>query len=81
MRTTLTLDPDVASKARLSASKLGKSFKETINAALRIGLDELVRPRASKTYVTKGRPLGLKEGLNYDNINELLATVEEEGFR
>jgi len=64
MRTTLTLDPDVAAKARKGAAKLGKSFKEVINAALRVGLDQL--PPAPKPYRTKPRPLGLRQGFNYD---------------
>lgn len=38
MRTTLTLDPDIAAKARKGAARLRKPFKEVINAALRVGL-------------------------------------------
>ena len=78
MRTTLTLDADVAAKAKRGAAKLGKSFKEVINAALRIGLDEVLKPAAAKPYRTKGRPLGLRQGFNYDNIAELLARAEGE---
>ena len=50
MRTTLTLDPDVAAKARRGAAKLGKPFKSVINSALRIGLDEVLKPAAAKPY-------------------------------
>jgi hypothetical protein len=78
MRTTLTLDPDVAAKAKLGAAKLGKPFKEVINAALRIGLAEVLRPPAAKPYRTKPRPLGLGPGFSYDNIAELLASAEGE---
>ncbi len=35
MRTTLTLDPDVAAKVKRGAKKLGKPLKKVINAALR----------------------------------------------
>jgi len=31
--------------------------------------------------VVEARPLGLKRGLNYDNIAELLAQTEQEDFR
>ena len=48
MRTTLTLDPDVSAKARRGAAKLGKPFKEVVNSALRIGLDEMLKPAAAK---------------------------------
>ena len=78
MRTTMTLDPDVASKARMSAARLKKPFKEVINAALRIGLEQLLAPRPAKPYRTKPRPMGLRQGLSYDNISELLARVEGE---
>jgi len=78
MRTTLTLDPDVAAKAKRGASKLGKPFKEVINEALRIGLDQVLSPPAAKPYVTGPRPMGLRQGFNYDNVAELLARAEGE---
>jgi hypothetical protein len=78
MRTTLTLDPDVAAKARKGAAKLNKPFKEVINAALRIGLDEVLKPSAARPYKTKPRPLGLRRGFSYDNISELIAASEGE---
>ncbi len=78
MRTTLTLDPDVAAKARKGAAKLGKSFKEVVNTALRAGLEVVLAPPAAKPYRTKPRPLGLREGFSYDNISELLARAEGE---
>jgi hypothetical protein len=74
----LTLDPDVAAKAKRGAARLGKPFKEVINAALRIGLDEVLRPAAARPYRTQPRPLGLRRGLSYDNIAELLARAEGE---
>jgi hypothetical protein len=80
MRTTLTLDPDVAAKARKGAAKMGKPFKEVVNAALRIGLDHVLKPAAAKPYQTKGRPLGLRRGLSYDNIGELLVRGEGEDY-
>jgi len=78
MRTTLTLDPAVAAKARTAAAKLRKPFKEVINAALRIGLEGILAPSAPKRYRTKPRPLGLRAGFSYDNIAELLARAEGE---
>lgn len=78
MRTTLTLDPDIAAKAKKGAARLKQPFKQVINAALRIGLDEILKPAASKPYRTKAKPLGLRPGLNYDNVAELLARAEGE---
>ena len=81
MRTTLTLDADVAAKAKRGAARLGKPFKSVINAALRIGLDEVLKPAAAKPYRTKSFPMGLKPGFSYDNIGELLAQVEGEDYK
>jgi hypothetical protein len=78
MRTTLTLDPDVAAKAKKGAAKLHMPFKDIINAALRIGLDEVLKPKAPQPYQTKPRPLGLRRGFSYDNISELIASAEGE---
>jgi hypothetical protein len=81
MRTTLTLDPDVSAKARKSAARLGKPFKEVVNSALRIGLEEISKPAPAKPYKTKPRPLGLRDGFTYDNISELLAHAEGEDHK
>ena len=81
VRTTLTLDPDVAIKAKRGAAKLHRTFKEVVNAALRIGLDEILKPPTAKPYRMKGRPLGLRPGLSYDNTAELLAHIEGEYHR
>jgi hypothetical protein len=81
MRTTLTLDPDVAAKAKKGAAKLGRTFKEVINEALRAGLDEVLSPPTAKPYRTKTHSLGLRPGLSYDNIAELIAGAEGEDHR
>lgn len=78
MRTTLTLDPDVASAARKSASKLGRPFKEVINAALRLGLEQMLRPPEAKPYRTIPTPMGLRAGFSYDDVSELIARIEGE---
>lgn len=81
MRTTLTLDSDLSVKARRLAARQQKPFKEVINAALRVGLESLSRPSITKPYRTEPRPLGLRKGLSYDNIAELLAQEEGEEHR
>jgi hypothetical protein len=78
MRTTLTLDPDVAARARTGAARLRKPLKEVVNLALRAGLDVVLAPPGAKLYRTQGRPMGLRRGFSYDNISELLARAEGE---
>lgn len=78
MRTTLTLDEDIAAKAKRAMSKTGLPFKTVINRALRCGLEEVLAPRENRNYRTEPNPMGLKAGLSYDNVSELLAITEGE---
>ncbi len=78
MRTTLSLDPDIAAKAKEAAAELKKPFKEVINAALRVGLDKILDPPPRQPYRTNPRPMGLRHGFSYDNISELIAAAEGE---
>ncbi len=81
MRTTLTLDEDVAQRTKNLAAKLKKPFKVVLNEALRKGLDQVEKPRKRRDYRTIPHEMGLREGLSIDNIQELLAQVEGENRR
>jgi len=77
MRTTLTLDDDVAAKLKAEARRLGRSFRDTVNAALRRGLtaQRLAPPR--KPFKVATRDLGnLQPGLTLDSIADLIEQVE-----
>ena len=82
MRTTLTLDPDVAERARADAARLRLPFKQIVNEAMRVGLEVLEqRAGQAKPYRTEPVPMGLRSGLSYDDIGDLLAQAESEDFR
>ncbi len=81
MRTTLTLDEDVAQRTKELAAKLKKSFKVVLNEALRKGLDQIEKPQKHQDYRTFPHKMGLREGLSIDNIQELLSQVEGEDRR
>ena len=76
MRTTLTLDDDVAAKLDADARRSGRSFKETVNHYLRLGLNAKKAARVKKPFKVRARPLGLRPGLNYDDIWGLIEQVE-----
>jgi len=76
VRTTLTLDDDVKAKLDQETRKNGKSFKEAVNYYLRIGLDAQANMKPAKPFVVRARPLGLKAGLSYDNVEELIERAE-----
>jgi hypothetical protein len=76
MRTTVTLDPDVAAKLKAVARRRGISFKQALNQALRAGLDAGRRPAAAfKVYA---QPMGLRPGLNLDKALSLAAALEDD---
>lgn len=81
MRTTLTLDKDVAEQAKRAVAKLRKPFKQVVNEALRLGLQQLQHPPRSKPYRYKPHNMGLRPGINLDNIQEVIAQIEGEDAR
>jgi hypothetical protein len=76
VRTTLTLDDDVAAEIRAEARKSGRSFKQIVNEALRDGLLAKQSRKKLPPFKVKARPLGLRPGLNYDKISELIEEAE-----
>jgi antitoxin component of RelBE/YafQ-DinJ toxin-antitoxin module len=81
MRTTLSIDDDVLEQARAAAAKLSIPFKTIVNEALRTGLDQVEQPAKQRRYKTKPHKMGLRQGRNLDDIQELLAQIEGEDSR
>ena len=75
MRTTLTLDDDVAAKLRAEVRKSGEPFKQVVNRVLRTGLNVRVKAAALPPYRIKARSWG-PPGFNYDKVWELLEEAE-----
>jgi Arc/MetJ family transcription regulator len=82
MRTTLSLDDDVAAALERVRRARGGSLKETVNAALREGLQRLERPpkRPQRRY-TRSVSLGRPRIGSLDNVAEVLAVAEGDAFR
>lgn len=77
MRTTITLDDDVAAKLRSLARRSGRAFRDVVNDTLRRGLARPATGPAREPFRVVTRDLGaLRPGLNLDNIWELIARVE-----
>jgi predicted transcriptional regulator len=82
MRTTLTLEPDVAARLEQLARQRRQPFRVIVNAALRAGLPALERPaRAERIFRTSGFDLGPSLVGSLDNVEEVLARVEGEAHR
>jgi hypothetical protein len=82
MRTTLTLDDDVAATLQSLRRSRRIGLKQLINEALRRGLKEMGRRRGPREPVrTKAVALGRVRVPSIDNIAEALAIAESESFR
>lgn len=75
MRTTLTLEDDVALRLKAEARRTGKPMKQVVNALIRLGLAARSKPDG-KAFRVRARPLGIRPGLDYDNIGMLIEHIE-----
>lgn len=80
MRTTMTLEDDVAVEIGKLQKARDESFKDTVNALLRAGLASLQarRPGTAPVYRTQPVSLGTPRLSNLDDISEVLAFGEGE---
>jgi hypothetical protein len=77
VRTTLTLDDDVAAKLKSLSRRTGRAFRDVVNEALRRGLAKPPEPQVREPFVVLARDLGRRRpGLIMDNIADLLDQVE-----
>jgi len=81
MRTTLTIDDDVAVQLKRLRRTRDVNLKELVNEALRRGLREMsAAPQKRTTVRTQAFPMG-KPLINIDNVAEALAHLERESFK
>jgi len=80
MRTTLTIDDDLAGLLQRRARETGMSFKETVNRTLRAGLGEAARPRQGKIVKTIAHSFGARPGVDLDKLGQLADELEVEAF-
>jgi len=77
MRTTLTLDEDVAARLQAEARRAGRPFKVVVNEYLRAALSQRKAIKAAPPFHVTPRALGGPQpGLSYDDLGALLDYVE-----
>lgn len=77
MRTTLTLDDDVAAKLKAESRRAGRPFRDVVNETLRRGLAQRRVAGLRQPFTITARDLGqLKPGVSLDNVAELIEQVE-----
>lgn len=78
MRTTLTLEHDVAESLKREMRRTGKGLKAVVNGALRAGLGlsgKRVRP---PRFEVRPHDFGFKPGVDLDRLNQLVDELEAE---
>ncbi len=79
MRTTLSLDDDVAALIRKAMRKRRGTLKEVVNAAIRNGLRHELRPARQADFELPVYSGGKALIGSADNVAELLSVAEGEG--
>lgn len=81
MRTTVTLDPDVERLLKEAMHRSRRSFKETLNGAVRAALGRKPARSGRPAFVLTARPLGLRAGIDPTSFNKLSDELEADAFR
>jgi hypothetical protein len=78
MRTTLTLERDVADRLKMEIRRSGKAMKTVVNDALRRGLGLGGKPSRPPRFEVRPHGFGLKPGIDLDRVNQLVDELESE---
>lgn len=81
MRTTITLEDDVAAKLRELAHQRRTSFKRTVNETLRAGLAAGKKPAGRTKFRVEAVACGFQPGVDPARLNQLLDELETDDFR
>jgi len=77
VRTTVTLDPDVAAKLKEETRARGISFKEALNSSVRRGLAS-AESSSGKPYRVRTQRMGARPGVDLDKALALAGRLEDE---
>ena len=78
MRTTVTLEADVAARLQELVRHTGRPFKAVLNDTLRWGLSSGEKPKAVKPFRVKARAGQLRPGFDNRRFNQLADELEAE---
>ncbi|MBX3743960.1 MAG: hypothetical protein KF833_01495 [Verrucomicrobiae bacterium] len=79
VRTTLTLDPEVADRLKQEAALGKRSFKVIVNEALRKGLG-MEAPRRAPRFRVQPHSSRLQPGVDPTRLNQLVDELDVEAF-
>ena len=80
MRTTLTLDDDLAGLLKQRARELGIPFKEAVNRTIRAGIGDATATRRHPAPKTISHSFGFRPGIDLDKLGQLADELEAGAF-
>jgi hypothetical protein len=80
MRTTLTLEQDLAKKLKDLAHRRGQTFKQTLNEVVRRGLMAQADLPMAPRYTVEPHRGGFRPGIDRGKLNQLVDQLEVEDF-
>ena len=80
MRTTLTIEDDLAIQIEELRRTKGLSMKKAVNALLREGLAYRSKPLQARPYRTKAKQLNFRSGFDPTKMNQLVDEIEAERY-
>ena len=80
MRTTLTLDDDLAGLLKQRARELGIPFNEAVNRTIRAGIGEATATRRDPAPKMISHSFGFRPGIDLDKLGQLTDELEAEDF-
>ena len=80
MRTTVTLDPDVARRLKAWAHRQQLSFKEAVNTAIRRGLSAPASSQPGARFVVRPHRSAFRPGIDPGKLGQLADQLEADDF-
>ena len=80
MRTTLTIDDDLAGILKQRARQAGVPFKEIVNRTIRAGLGDSGGARRQKPPKTISHSFGFAPGIDLDKLGQLADELESKAY-
>lgn len=82
MRTTLTLEDELARELKRIARQTDRSFKEVVNTTLRQGLSQGPKPEAPlPPFRVRPKACGFRAGVDIYRLNQVSDEIEAEDFQ
>ena len=78
VRTTLTLEPEIAARLKSEVRRTGRPLKTVVNEALRRGLGLMGKPSRHVRFEVRPHAFGFRPGIDLERLNQLADELDTE---